>query len=184
MGQGEREYLQQKFGDSVAMSFREDGSIRWDYYGKGKVGLEYALFDHSSNLYYTKWKGIDSLYYYDFGKNALLLEEKKSIADTVIDGISCRSLVYQCFASDVSGVPIKHTLFYNADTLQLDKKKYAGWKDFFMDDFFNESGTFYLARVLEQPGHRLFQRLVANYTSYAMDPKAFEVPKNISLVNF
>ncbi|MCT4561813.1 MAG: hypothetical protein N4A41_10595 [Crocinitomicaceae bacterium] len=176
------EYLINKYGDSVTLTFHPNGSLRWDYYGGYGWGLEYSIFDQPSNLYYTKYKGIDTLYYYNFEENSLLLKSRVRISDTLIGNVPCRAVRYNCLASDNQEIPITHTLFYNLDTLQLNQELYTRWKDFFMADFFKENGVFYLERHLVQPESYMKQRIRRVYPEYFVSEKVFEIPKEMTLV--
>ena len=76
-----KDYLLQKYGDSLQIYISQDGSLMRKYYGKGDHGMNWHVYDSPSNYYYAKWKGIDTIYYYscsDFFSELKSIEEGKS----------------------------------------------------------------------------------------------------------
>ena len=51
-----RDYLNQKYVDSVQITYDSRGNIRMDYFGSGKSGMDYNIYNAKKHLMYAKWK--------------------------------------------------------------------------------------------------------------------------------
>lgn len=76
-----KDYLNQKYWDSVQITCDSRGNIRMDYFGSGASGMDYNIYNAKKHLMYAKWKNADTTYYYDTSINEYHLDSTQRVEE-------------------------------------------------------------------------------------------------------
>ncbi len=85
------EYLKEKYGTSMKFYWNNKGDLLRQTLGN-ETGLDYSLYINSENIFYNKYKGIDTLYFYEGSEKVdeiLQIEESKA---EIILNQKCRKI--------------------------------------------------------------------------------------------
>ena len=178
------DYLFQKFGDRLRMTFDSLGNIRMDYFGSGDYGYDYQIYDHASNQLYGKWKNLDTLYYYGVSENILELTSKNQLRDSVINGVKCRAIQYNAVHKTNPNDRANQTFFYRPDTLRIDYKKLLQHKEFFYSDYLDHARVMYLKKITEMSGYSLTYTLTAHNENVWVNSDLFSIPNHLPQKEF
>ncbi|NVK65866.1 MAG: hypothetical protein HWE22_14830 [Flavobacteriales bacterium] len=128
-----KDYLNQKYGDSLHVVYDTLGNIRMNYFRSGKNGIAYYFYNATNHTMYARWKGIDTLYYYDASVNDYTLDSMKT--SKTIDGSKI-----ECYSHnpEVNGAAIQEFYFVE-DSMYVNPDLYADFKDFFFHSIISES---------------------------------------------
>lgn len=168
-----KKYLNQKYGDSVEMTYDANGSIRMQYFGSGGFGYEYQIYDNNSKTVYSKWKGLDTLYFYRVTKNPLSLisMEKKIEGEQIL--INLKSF------DTISGMKANQKFYFIKDSLNVDPNLYKGYNDFFRFKILNESKHHPIKTELESDDLRLTRSLISVNQMKNVGNEFFKIPKDL-----
>ena len=119
-----KEYLNQKYGDSVEIRYDRFGNIRLDHFGSGEMGMEYSFYNADRHKNYSKWKNFDTIYYYDTSINKFRLDSMIRI--NVPNGFLIRN--YSDNPYDHRG--IYQEFYFLNDSLTVNEDLYKGFNDF------------------------------------------------------
>lgn len=79
------EYLKEKYGTSMKFYWNDKGDLLRQTFGN-ENGLDYSLYINSENIFYNKYKGIDTLYYYKGSENDdEIIEIKETKAELILN---------------------------------------------------------------------------------------------------
>jgi hypothetical protein len=111
--------LKEQFGDRY-LCYIKDGNYRQEYFNSS--GIEYVVYESSSNLYYYKLKNIDTLFYIDCANysDKIKIEETDSIVK--IAGYDCTIVKTKKYNPGIT------VIYYFAKDLYLDPSKYKKHK--------------------------------------------------------
>ncbi len=177
-------YLLQKFGDSLKILINKDGSIRFDYFGNGKNGYEFNLYDIKTNHYYAKWKNNDTIYHYNVNSNTLKLIERKKLKPQKVNSLDCQVLKYKAVDSLHPNYIVNQTFYYNKGILKITPETYKHFKEFYFYDFLNESECMYVKKIIEMPEYRLTYALMNYKRNVKLNSNAFKIPNDLPLKEF
>jgi len=158
-----KNYLNQKYGDSVNVTYDSRGNIRTDYLGSGEMGLIYNFYNSERRLSYTKWKNLDTLYYYDATINEYPLDSVKR--NTTPNGFV---LTYYSQNPYAEGDIIQEFHFLN-DSLVVNAKLYKDFKDFSFGEIIADSKRLPIKTVSTVEGIRITRNLLR--VEHIEDPK-------------
>lgn len=79
------EYIKGKYGTSMKFYWNDEGDLLRQTFGN-EIGLDYSLYINKENTFYNKYKGIDTLYYYNGSeKTEKIIESKESKTETILN---------------------------------------------------------------------------------------------------
>ena len=172
-----------KFGHTMTITYDGKGNFRKDYIGSANGGYEYQLYNTKSNNFYSKWKSVDTLVFYNMRNNTLQLISKNPGIPQNINGIECESVHYH--GLDMSPVAssdyhIKLSWFFKRDSLFINPHHYANYKEYFYHDYLSFAQAAYLKHIIETPEMILtfqLQKVEPGFSltaeSYIPDPKLY-----------
>lgn len=144
--QGLRFYFDDLYGDTTQLCFAHNGDFKRLYPISGAQGNEYSLYHSSTNLYYAKWKSIDTAYYSNCKANSINLISRVKGPDKVILGKNCQSVIITSF-EPIGKDTIVQELYYG-DEPYINPEFYKNYNDFFTYDNFKEFKSPYLMAIL------------------------------------
>ena len=169
------DYLLQRYGDSLMISFNNEGSMRFDYFGSGENGFEYGLFNITDNHYYGKWKNLDTIYHYNVSENILGLSEKLQLQKRTMNSVECEVLQFNGSEKTFEEYQVNQTYYFNRDTLKIDPEPYKDYNEFFFDDYLKETQCFYLKKITNYAEYRVTYTLIRNNTRNMVEKDRFEL---------
>lgn len=152
--QSSKEYLNQKYGDSVQICYDTRGNIRMDYFGSGARGMEYNFYNSKNHLLYAKWKNLDTLYYYDANVNEYPLDSASR--EVIKKGFALR---YYSHHSTINGVVLQEYHFLN-DSLQVNAELYKDFKDMLFADLIEESQSLPIKTIIASGDIQITRELI------------------------
>ncbi len=168
-----KNYLLQKYGDSTAVIYDSRGNIRMNYYGSGKMGMEYNFYNANKHINCAKWKNMDTIFYHDASINEFDLDSTSR--KETLNGFSL--IYYSKNPSDTNGI-IQEFHFIN-DSLKVDASLYKNFKDISFNEIIFEAGLLPVKTIVTVEGIRISRTLIRmkNIT----DPRAsyFELDPNL-----
>ena len=168
----DKEYFEQKYGDTLKVYFNKNGDIFKKIIGSGEYGYDFNLYLNRENNYYAKWKNLDTLYYYNVSEENLteLSRETGRIDDKInyfkIKGIepNSRQIVTQ--------------KFYYTGSPYLNGKLFQKFSDFFTDEYYQLSNSPFLKLELDLGNHIITYEAV-KIESKKLDDSIFTFPSSI-----
>ncbi len=128
-----KEYLNQKYGDSLHIVYDASGNIRMNYFRSGESGIMYNIYNAEKHLLYARWKNIDTLYYYDASINEYILDSMNTV-----ETANGSKVEYYSHHPEVNGPAIQEFYFVN-DSLHVDPDLYIDFQDFFFHSIISQS---------------------------------------------
>lgn len=178
--EGWKEYLLQKFGDSITFLMFPNGSIWFEYYGSGERGYDYQFYDANKAQFNAKWKNIDTIYYYSTKENILNLKSKSTPIDTMLHGVKTKR---GCFTGNDKTLETDYTVrqmfYYIEDSLKTDSKLYKDFKDFFFSDYLTHAKALFTYKVTDFPEYRLIYKLIDFKPGIKIEPSKYLLPDNL-----
>ncbi len=179
-----KEYLLQKFGDSLVMSLDDLGNIRFDYYGSGGSGYDYSIYNVESNHYYTKWKSLDTAYHYNVGMNTLQLDEVKHLKKKKVNGVKCEVVEFQAHDKTFPRFYVNQVFYYNPDSLKVDIEQYEMLKEYFFYDYLKITNCMYFKKVIKMPDYNLTYTFLREGEKEVNGGRLFKVAKHVPLQEY
>lgn len=149
-----KNYLLQKYGDSVGVIYDSRGNIRMNYYGSGEMGMEYNFYNAGKGINCAKWKNMDSIFYYDASVNEYQLDSTSRIETR--NGFILT--YYSQNPADSNGI-IQESHFIH-DSLKIDPYLYKNFKDFSFYEILAEAELLPIKTILTAEGIRISRNLV------------------------
>lgn len=173
-----KDYLRQKYGDSVKITYDNNGNIRLDHFGSGDYGLDYSIYNAIKHTSFVKWKNLDTIYFYDTRENGYVL-------DTIIRSIDDNELTisYITDHSEINGKAVQSMRFYK-DSLSIDPNLYSEFKDFFFSDILKESKRLPVWTQLKSGDIQLTRELIRVKRLEHLEQNLFEPDINLPLKEY
>ncbi|MCG8331739.1 MAG: hypothetical protein MI974_28900 [Chitinophagales bacterium] len=174
------EYFSQKYGDTLRVTIKQNGNMKREFIGSGELGYEWAIYDQNKNEFYTKWKSMDSIFYYDCGEVITDLQSFESVNGTtkILDK-DCESIVIHSIEPNLNE-HIHQKFFFSGDE-KIIEGTYDGFKDGYLNRVYAQSKSHILRWEFEQ----MFVRVEFEAVSIEWKPidnDVFKIPKGITLV--
>ena len=143
--------LRDKFGDTMVSYHSSIGTIKRVFLNTASdgYGYDYQIYSHKENRFYSKDRAKDTLYYFNATFNSIKLknvETQSNYSDIILDQ-PVKSIIYTGISlADSQLVTITYKY---SGTPYINPKLYLQWKDFFTNEFFQESKSPYLEYILD-----------------------------------
>ena len=171
-----KEYIAQKFGDSLKILFNKKGDMYRKYIGAGSRGFDFQIYKAASNKYYCKWKNLDTLYYYNTKENVLKLTNKEVGTSEAISNKPSKYILIEGYIPE-TGEKIRQKVYYTGFPY-LNPALFKNLKDFFICDLFKTSKSPFLRIEFELDDYIIIYTAV-NIERKFLNPKIFKLPQNI-----
>lgn len=132
-----KEYLLNKYGDSLKIHFASDGSFKREYFGSKNLGFDWQVYDAASNNYYAKWKTIDTIYYYSCFDLFTELRTIEEGATATILNKSCKSVIVSTY--DPIGKESLVIAYYYSGEPSILPNTYAQFKEGYINQVYEKS---------------------------------------------
>lgn len=149
-----RDYLHQKYGDSVVCTYDTRGNIRMDHYGGGENSTEHTLFDASKSTIYAKFSNSDTIYFYSTLLNEFAVDSiQRETSETGLE------LTYVSRSLE-TGDLITQRYSFAKDSLEVNPLLYKMYNDLSFSEIILESGALPINLAIETTIRRLTRRLI------------------------
>ncbi len=171
-----RGYFQNKYGDSVRSYYKSDGSWSHIFYSKAEMGVEWRIYDRETNQFYAKWKGIDTVYYFNCASNSTELLSMETGPGTMILGRNCKSVKVVTY--DGVGNETLAITYYFSGAENIPTHNYTGFKDGFLDQVYAISQSHFLRVDMD------LKPLITSMEAIRIEPGAvgdvmFQIPTDL-----
>ena len=168
-----REYFEQKFGDSLEVFYSKKGDILRKFHNAGERGYDFNLYLNSNNNYYSKWKNLDTIYYYQANDPFIKLISIDTGNQDQILGYTCNSIVVKGIDT-IGQQKVIQTYYYSGEPY-LDPELFQNYKDFYAYDIFKRTESPFLKLELDLDGY------IVTYTAIkiehkSLNKKQFDLP--------
>ncbi|EZH73546.1 hypothetical protein ATO12_16545 [Aquimarina atlantica] len=167
-----RDYLEQKFGDTLKVYYNKNGDIFKKYLNTGEKGYDFNLYLNSNNHYYAKWKNLDTIYHYNVSEQALEFVNKTSGKSEQILGKSCDYIQIEGF--EPSGKQKVIQKYSYSGFPYLEPELFKNFKDFYTYDLIKEAKSPFMKMELD------LGDFIVIYTAIQIEPK--ELHQNIFVI--
>ena len=174
------DYRSQKYGDKMDFYWSRNGSQMRKSSGNS-TGLEYSIYNKEENLSYTKFRNIDTLYYYDSGEILdRIIEIRNGPEEKILNQI-CKSLVFD-IESSFQKDTIQMIYFYSGIPY-IDQALFTEMKDGFADILYHRTESPFMKMILDYNTHTL------TYTALEIiekniDKKTFKISEELPKVKY
>lgn len=166
-----KNYLFQKYGDSLEIVYDKFGNIRMDYFGSGAKGMSHNFYNAEKHINCAKWKNIDTLFYYDASINEYHLDSTNRI-DTP------NGFILKYYSQNhADGFGIVQEAHYINDSLHIDPELYKNFKDFSFYEIQADAKLLPVKTILTLEGIRITRNLIRakqiecpKETNFQLDP--------------
>lgn len=173
------EYQKQKYGDSVLVSYCANGSFRRDYFASGISGFDFFLYDSKSNLNYTKWRNIDTIYAFDSKVNSIEYVSDKELPGLTILNEKCSG--YFISGKDPKGGQVVSLSYYYPEQKEyIDSNLYVNFKDFFFDKVMAKMQAPFYKLIMDMTYYEVTFEAV-KIESKIVSKSVIELPSNIPI---
>ena len=172
-------FYAQKYGDTLTVYFHKNGSERREYQHTGSLGLDYTIYNKINNEEYTKWQGVDSVFYKSSADTITRLDTLIA-ADTILILNNVCESIYVVKTNIYSGTVSRQTLYYSGDEF-IPPHAYARRKANHYDKLFAQSASRFLRWNEDSKFTNIsFEAISIEQTN--VDPNLFIVPNGIAKV--
>lgn len=172
-------FYTQKYGDTLAVYYHKSGSERRVYNHTGSFGLEWEIYNKFSNERYSKWNGIDSVFYTsaaDTSTRLLALNTGDTL--TILDK-PCTSLI--AISMDIFTEKMnRQTLYFSSDEY-IPPHAYKGRKYGHQDSLYAASESLFLRWDIDEKYVHVVYEAIA-IEPLTVDPNLFIIPKGLSKI--
>jgi len=148
--------LEKKYGDSVIVSYFENGDFKREYLNAARSGNYIQNYDSNKGLLYLRYRNTSKVDTLNTKVNSIVrLKSKKKIGNETIMGLDCECYEYTGVSTYGDDVIINYC--FSNQTPKVDSKHFEKHVDFFIYDFFQESQRPYLKFVLETQDFKITQ---------------------------
>ena len=146
-----------------------------NYFGIGKSGLSYNIYNAEKHILCAKWKNLDTTYYYNTLINEYTLDSTENVEQP--NGFILKYFFHSSHTKD----NYTQEFHFINDSLQVNPSLYKDFKDFFFADIIEESNSLPVKTIITSKDIKLTRRLVRTRT--ITDPKVsfFSFNKQIPL---
>ncbi|MGH1383377.1 hypothetical protein [Kordia sp.] len=171
-----KDYIAQKFGDTLQVFYNKKGDVHKKYLGSGARGYDFHTYIASTNNYYAKWKNLDTLYYYNVQENVLKFVSRESgISDPIFNKLANYITIK---GYEPLGDEMVTQKFYYTGFPYINPELFKNFKEFFSYDFLKTTKSPFLKKVLD------LKTFIVTFTAIKVErkflsPKLFKLPPNI-----
>ena len=168
----DQEYFEGKYGDTLKVYYNKNGDLYKKVIGSGEFGYDFNLYVNKENNYYSKWKSLDTLYYYNVSEETLneISRENGEINEKTsyftIKGVEPNS-----------GQIITQTFYYTGSPY-VKKDLFLNFFDFFTNDFYKLSNSAFQKLELDLGNHTVTYEAL-KIESKELDNRLFSVPSDL-----
>ncbi|MEM6718048.1 MAG: hypothetical protein AAF611_01910 [Bacteroidota bacterium] len=171
-----KEYIIEKFGDTMQMFYNKKGDIHRRYKGTGPRGYDFHTYRTNTNNYYAKWKNLDTLYFNNVKENILKFIDKEVGTSTPILNKPSKYILIRGYVPKTN--EMVNQKFYYTGYPYLDPKLYKNYKEFFTDEILQATKSPFLKFELELDDCFIIYTAIS-VEKRSVNPKIFKIPKNI-----
>ncbi len=162
------DYLKERYGTSMKFYWGKNGNLLRKTFGNN-LGLDYSLYIHEENTFYVKYKGIDTLYYYNaLTQDNELLEMKESKSEPILNQ-KCNKIELK-LKNKYNGKEFISEYHYSKNS-KINYKLYQNVNDGFANVIYKITESPYLKLKL------IFDEIIMTYSAEKIEEK--EIPENI-----
>lgn len=150
-------YYEQQYGDSMKLTFAQNGDYVKEYFGFGKYGREFVFYNQAENQFYVKNKMSDVITCFaGDGKDVFSIKKETSHTEETILGKKCQSVKFEGTVI-AEGFPDKavENIYWFSDNYKINKATHKGINEKVWQRFLDVSqGAYYLKHIMEYPSYR------------------------------
>ena len=159
------DYLKERYGTSMKFYWGKNGNLLRKTYGNN-FGLDYSLYVQEENTFYVKYKGIDTLYYYNaLTQDNELLEIKESKSESILNQ-KCKKLELK-LKSKINDKEFVSEYFYSKNP-KINYKLYQNINDGFANIIYKKTKSPYLKLKM------IFDKIIITYTAQKIEEKVID----------
>jgi len=156
------DYLKERYGTTMKFYWSKNGNLLRKTFGNN-VGLDYTLYLKEENTFYLKYKGIDTLYFYDGSVNDNeMIEIKESKSESILNQ-KCNKIEIK-IKEKVSGKDFISEYHYSGSP-KIDYKLYENVNDGFANLLYKKAKSPYLKLKI------IFDELIMTYKARQIEIK-------------
>lgn len=143
------EYFSQKFGDTLRVSISKNGNMKREYLGSGGLGFDWAIYNQEKNEFYSKWKSMDSIFYYNCSETVTELKSFELLPGSKkILGKDCQSIIIHSLEPNLQE-KITHKYYFSGEE-KIIENTFEEFKDGYLDRVYSLSKSHILQWEFEQ----------------------------------
>jgi hypothetical protein len=173
------DYQKQKYGNKLKICISKDVSFKREFLTSGLKGFMFFSYDALTNIGFTKWKNIDTIYSSICSDNSLTLLEEKELAEENLLGQSCKGY----FISGLDrkgGQLVSLTYFYPLNKEYINPKLYKNYKDFFYNKIIEKTqAPFY--KLIMNMGNYIVTYEIEKIENGIVSSEILNLPANIPI---
>ncbi len=172
-------FFTQKYGDTLTIYYHKNGSERREYQNTGELGLDFSIYNKINNEEYTKWNGVNSIFYTSSSDTISRLDTLIAADTASILNKVCAS-IYVVTTDIFTGDKSRQTLYYSGDEY-IPEHAYTKRKAGHHDKLFAKSKSRFL-RWDEDFKYMYVTFEAISVERKSTDPNLFIVPNGLSKV--
>ncbi len=176
-----QKYQNQKFGQEMKFYILKDGSYKKEFTSSGEKGFEYSIYDAKTNINYTKWKNIDTLYTYNCSTNAIELSKENDLPNEFISGQNYKGYFISGIET-ISKQNVSMTYYYNSENPFVQPELYSNYHDFFYNKVMSKLQSPFFKLIMDLGKYSVTYEMT-NIERKTLSSLIIPIPKNFPIKN-